>query len=65
MIKPQVADARAFGKKHRLSGVVILFHDGERAGYVSWGHDRKECSWMRRFADKAYLVLLRLWEGER
>jgi hypothetical protein len=65
MIEPTVSDARAFGRKHNLNGVVIVFHDGERAGYVSWGHDKRECSWMKRFADKAYMALLRMWEKER
>ena len=54
MTTPTIAEARAFGKKHGQAGVVIVFHDGAHAGYVSWGETKAECGWMRRYADRAY-----------
>jgi hypothetical protein len=62
---PTIADARALGKKYGLKGVVIIHHDGNLVGYASWGHDRAECPWMRRYADKALSVLTAMWVKER
>jgi len=62
---PSIAEARGLGTMYGLQGVVIIFHDGEQAGYASWGHTRAECGWMRRYADKAYAVLMMMWRQER
>jgi hypothetical protein len=62
---PTIADARELGTRYGLEGVVIMHHDGMQAGYVSWGHTKAECGWMRRFADKAYLAFMRMWVNDR
>lgn len=65
MKTPTIDDARALGAFYGLEGVVIIFHNGEEVGYTSWGHTRSECSWMRRFADKAFAVLNAMWQESR
>ena len=65
MTKPTIAEARALGKKYGLKGVIILHHDGELAGYASWGETRAECGWMRRLADRCYAALEAFWAEER
>jgi hypothetical protein len=58
---PSIDDARAIGKRYGLKGVVIIHHDGDQAGYVSWGHTKTECTRMRGMADRFFELLLRLW----
>lgn len=63
--QPQINDARAIGQRYGLKGVVIMHHDGRQAGYVSWGHDRHECSQMRRLADRLFAALMDWWASDR
>lgn len=65
MKPPTIAEIREFAKAHGLHGAVLVFHDGERSGYVSWGVTKRECSWMRRYADTALGVLHDMWFKER
>ena len=61
----EIKEAREFGKKHKLRGVVIIYYDDEHFGTTSWGIDRQECGWARRFAGRAFLEFERMWRQDR
>lgn len=51
---PEVAIARDYAKKFGQKRVIILFDDGERCGYTSYGETRALCDSAKRIAEHVW-----------